>query len=384
MTAADFPSIKRIDVAEARFTLTEPVIMGSHTVTDREYTFVRIVTDSGAHGCSYGITRLLPVASAIERMVAPLYLDEYIGAPADTYHRVGQQLGVLSGDSCVRRALSLLDIAMWDACGVHLESPVSELIGPGEGSSPMLMSVDGYLPATGETARIRRSVETTLETGIRTVKFACLDDPDTMRRMIDTVAPEARDTDLSVVVDMIWTLRSVEDGRAVARSLSGLNVEWIEDPYPGQMLRNSDIAHEAFDTKIAFGDETTDPYLLYDLTALDRTDVVRVDATTIGGLTGAAAVIRKAHDRGYPVGCHIYPEIHQHLAHSAVDAEYVEIFPADGRFDAADRFRTRTVDISAGTIAPPTDPGLGLGLDWEAIARASSSFNTVEESKHGS
>ncbi|AYY13931.1 hypothetical protein EF847_15720 [Actinobacteria bacterium YIM 96077] len=383
MTSSDFPAIERIDVAEARFALIEPVTMGGRTVTDRDYTFVRIITDSGTHGCSYGITRLLPVASAIERIVAPQYLDEDIGAPADTYHRVSGKLGILSDDSCVRRGLSLLDIAMWDACGSHVGRPVSELIGPGDGSSPTLMSVDGYLPATGETAHIRRSVESTLEAGIRTVKFAYLDDPDAMRRMIDDVAPEARDADLSVVVDMIWTLRSVDAGRAVSRSLDGLNVEWIEDPYPGQMLRDGDLAHEAFDTTIAFGDEATDPCVLRDLATLGRTDIVRVDATTIGGLTGAAAVIRQAHDRSYPVGCHIYPEIHQHLAHSAAGAEYVEIFPADGRFDAADRFRTTTVDISAGTIAPPAEPGLGLGLDWDAIARASTSFHTVEGSRHG-
>lgn len=372
MTTPTDSCIVRIDAAEATFRLDTPVLVGGSAISERTYTFVRITGSGGEVGCAYGLTRGLPVAAALERLVAPHYLSQATGAPADTHERVSRRLGFLGTDSGVRRALSLLDIACWDLAGKCAGRPVADLLGRREAIGPRLVAVDGYLLASGPTAVVRQRVGESVERGISTIKFAWPGDARAMRAAIGEAMPEAVDASARVIVDLLWSLPSAADGKQVAAYLDDLDLAWVEDPYPAHVLMADAAAREAFAAPIAFGDEATDPYALYELAGRNRIDIIRVDATTVGGLTGAVAVISKARELGKPVACHIYPEIHQHLAFSASAADYLELFPADGCFDAATQFRLRTVELDHGEIVAPTAPGLGLALDWHRIARHSS------------
>jgi L-alanine-DL-glutamate epimerase-like enolase superfamily enzyme len=120
---------------------------------------------------------------------------------------------------------------------------------------------------------------------------------------------------------------------------------------------------------VGAGDEAL-PLEILGLIAADAVDVLRLDVTTVGGITGFAALRARigAPDRG--ISTHVYPEIHQHLALAWPDVRVIETFARGGLFDSADRFVSHSsLRYENGVVTPPEGHGLGLEIDWDVVAR---------------
>lgn len=108
---------------------------------------------------------------------------------------------------------------------------------------------------------------------------------------------------------------------------------------------------------MAVGDEVTDPAVLRALVEVGEVDALRLDVVAIGGITPARELIAWAAERGVPVSGHVYPEVTVHLGIQ------VETFARGvNPYDPAPSFVTGGPQF-AGTVTPPTAPGLGFGLD---------------------
>ena len=100
-------------------------------------------------------------------------------------------------------------------------------------------------------------------------------------------------------------------------------------------------------------------------------DVLRIDATTIGGYSVAAPLAIAAVARGYRVSFHVNPEIHRHLAFAAETADHIEMFPTDRPFDVSHMLmRAAAFDaVEDGSVPAPDGRGSGLELDLSAVKR---------------
>ena len=94
-------------------------------------------------------------------------------------------------------------------------------------------------------------------------------------------------------------------------------------------------------------------------------DVVRVDATTIGGFSAALALAAQAVARGFRVSYHVNPEVHRHCLFANDAADHIEIFPTDRPFDCSHMLieEPAFADVRSGWLAPPAAPGTGLRLN---------------------
>jgi mandelate racemase len=111
-------------------------------------------------------------------------------------------------------------------------------------------------------------------------------------------------------------------------------------------------------------------------------DVLRADATCVGGITGLLAVREHARARGIPVSTHIYPELHRHVVLADPGGGLLEAFRADSPFDTPQAFSTPPaleLDPSSGVrvVRAPPEPGLGLRIDWEQVERHSTRRRTA-------
>ena len=72
---------------------------------------------------------------------------------------------------------------------------------------------------------------------------------------------------------------------------------------------------------------------------------------------------------GYVVSPHAYGEIHQHCVFGWPGVEPVELFLPDSPTWGTSRFLEQQLDLSDGgrELAAPTEPGLGLHIDWKAV-----------------
>jgi L-alanine-DL-glutamate epimerase-like enolase superfamily enzyme len=143
------------------------------------------------------------------------------------------------------------------------------------------------------------------------------------------------------------------------------DLTWLEDPFGAEAPAATAALRDEATTPIAAGDEF-DPSAVGQLLAHDAVDVLRLDATTLGGVTGFLAACHEAGDR--EISPHVNIEVHQHLALASTGTRSLEAFP-DGRFDAACAFVERgSVNwLASDRVAAPERTGLGIDINWESV-----------------
>jgi L-alanine-DL-glutamate epimerase-like enolase superfamily enzyme len=104
---------------------------------------------------------------------------------------------------------------------------------------------------------------------------------------------------------------------------------------------------------------------------MEAVDVVRLDATCHGGITGFLALAQRASAKGLRVSAHTYPEVHRHCALAVEALDHVEAFAHGSRYDCAGGFVCRSeTSRSVAEEAAGDEPGLGLDFDWTAIEQS--------------
>jgi L-alanine-DL-glutamate epimerase-like enolase superfamily enzyme len=184
-----------------------------------------------------------------------------------------------------------------------------------------------------------------------------------------TAVREAVGPDVTLVLDVVWAWRDVQAAIEIAHGWAPARLAWIEDPFPPDYVKQTRRLKASISTPIGAGDEVSSPSIFDALLSQEAIDVVRLDATTIGGITGFADVYSRAAAAGYKVSPHIYPEVHQHCAFAWPSVEPVEMFPRGGAFDFSHQF---VIDgalefETPGRLRAPSREGVGLEIDWRSV-----------------
>ncbi|MFO1029293.1 MAG: mandelate racemase/muconate lactonizing enzyme family protein [Acetobacteraceae bacterium] len=178
-----------------------------------------------------------------------------------------------------------------------------------------------------------------------------------VRAVRDAVGP-----DVSIMVDATETW-SLDKALRTGRALQEAGVVWIEDP-----VKHTDIAGMArlsasLDVPLATGEHL---YQIADYTRLleaRATSIALIDLGRIGGVTPWRHVASLAHGFGVRVGGHVLPEIHIQLLTAVPNAYLVEYVPR-----SAALLKSMPALSGADMIAP-SEPGFGLTLNEDAVAR---------------
>lgn len=348
------------------FPLASPILLGSTTITEREFLFVRITTEAGIQGTAFALSRGLPSEAFVAQVLAPVL----IGRDGDLVEeRLGECLAALPAPSrvgMVKRALSLVEIALWDAKGRRLGSPLWRLLGGRRPSVPVLV-VGGYLTGDASPEDVGARLGRLGEEGYPLLKIARAPTPELTRRLL-TAARRALPPESKLVVDTHWCWQTSADA---LRELSGwgedLDLAWLEDPFPAEAWEPCRELRERSGLRIGVGDEVTDEQVLRRLIDTRAVDVARTDATTLGGVTAWSRLSAYAHLSGLAVSPHAYPEVHIHCACAWPYACAVEMFEANSPYWPTDRFVSGGMRVEGGTAHAPEEPGLGVEIDWDCV-----------------
>ena len=176
-----------------------------------------------------------------------------------------------------------------------------------------------------------------------------------------------------VAADAHWTWNTLTEARKVCRQLDGLGLGFLEDPFAASDVRLTHELRRDLVTPIAAGEDTFGPRVVSEL--VSGIDILRVDATTVGGITGAIEAINLAAGAGKTVFPHVFAPLHVHLACAFPNVEAVEwITPECG----ADPLNLMLPQHSGSEgRANEAEPGTGhrhlsgLGSSGTALAAAS-------------
>ena len=122
---------------------------------------------------------------------------------------------------------------------------------------------------------------------------------------------------------------------------------------------------------IGLGENLAGHRAFRELIASGAVDVVRCDATVVGGVREFMASAALASAQGLEVSTHVHANIHVHFGAAIANLHPagLEYMPPNSGLDGLDDLLTTPLEVCAGSALVPNRPGLGLDWDWDAVAR---------------
>ena len=335
-------------------------------IREREYTIVRVTADDGTIGVAYSLSRGAPIAETVDRLVAPLVLGEDAVAVSRVQERIEQGLRLLGLDGFLLRAISLVDICLWDIRATSAGVPLWRLLGEQRDTVPVLL-VDCYAESGDAVHDLVERLRRRVADGYRALKIHA-PDPAVMTELLGNVR-KAVGSDVSLVVDLAMSAPDLQAAISAIRSWSPFDPAWVEDPFRGEETELLRRLREAVDVPIGAGDEVASRHAIERLITDQAVDVVRLDATCHGGISGMRRLCELAAARGVRVSAHTYPELHRHCSFAWSSLDHVEAFAPASEYDRSEAFidadaRVRAVD---GHLTAPEQAGAGIQVDWPTV-----------------
>jgi L-alanine-DL-glutamate epimerase-like enolase superfamily enzyme len=358
-------TITAVDVMTIAAQLPAPVIFGEWIMHTREFALVRVRTDAGLDGYSYTLTRDGTVAEQIRKTIARVYVGTDIGDRERTFTIAWRRSLASHAAGIGLRALSIVDLACWDAAARLADRSIADLLG-GHNASMPATAIIGYPPGTMGPVETGAQTAELYAAGWRRFKAPIAATPERSAGRLRAARAAAPDAWLGM--DAAWVYEDVETAAAFVASIPDVRLGWFEDVFPpgdAGILRR---LRDRIDVPIAMGDEQGGLYYPEALIASGGVDVIRVDLTCMGGISRGRRVIDQVLDAGLAFAPHMFPHVHSQvlggLGHTDVPIEWG--IPFTGVHPMDDPLPQPTI-LSGGSMAPlPESPGFGhlVDADW--------------------
>jgi galactonate dehydratase len=363
--------------------------------------FVRIHTDAGIVGIGDTYYTTDAVRELVHRWAAPVLLGADPLAVERQWHNLfTRRAARWGGTGAEVRALSAIDVALWDIRGQAFDAPVYQLLGglaqdrvrtyntcagptygrvhraDSDGSHPL----DDLWAQWNEPARL---AEELLADGIMAMKIWPFDrfalagsgqrisDADLeaglrpFREIRDAVGTRI---DIMVEGHGYWDITTA---KRIAAALEPYRPAWLEDFVLGHELDSIAELKAATTTPVVASEMLTTLTQFRMLMERRAADIVMVDPTWVGGITQTRKVVTLAEAYGLPVAMHdctgpftLLAGLHSSLsASNVIYQESVRAFLRTWYADVLDN----PIEVRDGHFSPPTAPGLGHRLRPDLI-----------------
>lgn len=354
-----------------------------------EYLWVLVSTDEGLVGTGETMPRVDAVEQIIHRILAPLLVGAD-PAPAAYWHRAFQALAYHGYAGAELRALSAVDIALWDLLGQASGQPVHRLLGgPCRERVPLYNTCVSY-GAVRDRERFRSEpgalARELVDAGYRAMKIWPFDDyaVATLGQRIERADLKAGCAAFAAIRDEVgdaievaleghscWSLPAAVQ---IARALDEFEPMWLEDmlqvgdPSVWAQLRASTTI------PICGSERAFTRYGMRPFIDAGAVDLVKQDLAWTGGFTEFMRVAAVAGGAELPVAphnCHgpIGAMATLHASAAIPNLYLMESVRAFSQGFFADIAQTPPV-IERGEVVVPERPGLGVRLRDDVLAEA--------------
>ena len=358
-------TITAVDVLTIQAQLPAPVIFGEWIMNTREFALVRVRTDAGIDGYSYTLTRDGAVAEQIRKTIARIYLGSEIAARERTYTTAWRRSLASHAGGLGLRALSIVDLACWDAAAKLADRSIADLLG-GHNAPMPATAIIGYPPGTMGPEETGAQTAELYAAGWRRFKAPIAATPERTAARLRAARAAAPDAWLGM--DAAWVYEDVDTAAEFIESIPDVGLGWFEDVFPpgdAEILRR---LRDRIDVPIAMGDEQGGSYYPAALIAAEAVDVIRVDLTCMGGISAGRRVIDQVLDAGLAFAPHMFPHVHSQvmagLGHADVPIEWG--IPGTGVHPMDDPLPQPVIGDGGLMAALPEEPGFGhlVDADW--------------------
>lgn len=353
-------------------TLPHPTVTSWGRYTDVSICLVEVRTDAGITGVGEALARFSPKAYAelIETSLKPRLVGQN---PCDITAHWRTMRRALSGRSggMLFEAIAGVDIALWDILGKVANMPIHRLLG-GMGRT----EVPCYAASVnwGDDDFMARELDRYLEKGFPRIKVKVANPVKDAIRRIELLRKRAGD-DIDLCVDANWAY-TLPEAIEVGRALSANRYFWFEEPLRPEDEDGYEELHARCDTPLAAGESNYTLDQCMRLVANRTLNYLQPDVARSGGIseTRRMAEFAAAHDVQYAphIGMSgIICEVASvHLAAAMPNVKAMECETDSSPFKTWITGQPPGADRQKNGMLPvPTGPGLGVEVDWDAVAR---------------
>lgn len=322
---------------------------------------VRLRTDDGLTGVGY-YSMLAPWVVKTFMSAIDHFAGRVIGADPMQVESITNGFLASGGDfsAVVSRAVSAIDVALWDLKAKALGQPLHKLLGSSKDRVPVYA---GYrLWWNYDIDTVARNAADFAAQGHKALKYrmwgtgdlqAC---GDRTRAIREAVGP---DVAMLLDVNQNWAPdRALE----IARAMEPYRLHWFEDPVRHTDFQSLNMLSQALHTPIATGESLDKLWEFRHLLESHAADIVIVDPI-VGGITPWLKIAALCESFGKPIASHLYPEVLSHCIAAVPNGHIVEYLPW------TTEIWQDPPQVVDGNLIFNDTPGLGLELDEAAVKR---------------
>jgi L-alanine-DL-glutamate epimerase-like enolase superfamily enzyme len=343
-------------------TLRNPLFRWSEKIT--LLVFVR--TEDGVIGvgeawCAAGSPE--PIVSFIRNDVRPVLVGADSGLVEAALQRFRRLTRISSRKSETDKALSAIDIALWDIKGKNAGMPVWRLLG-GHDRSVAAYASGGLYREGQSAAEFAAEHAGQIDAGFRGIKIkvggaAVSVDFERVSSLREAVGP-----DIALMVDGVASL-NVPRATALARTLARFDIKWFEQPVVNEDIDGLMRIRRDGGLAIAGNENESGLDAFRRLISSGGVDYVQFDPVVSGGLTEGRKIAALAEAAHLPVTLHHSNSIvsmlaNIHLAAALPNCDSIE-FHILHRW-LFEEYPAEDLRPVGGMVAAPESPGLGIDL----------------------
>ena len=322
---------------------------------------VDLETPEGVTGHAYQFCYRPAAAPAIVR-----FLDDVLDAvrgqpivPADIWAGLSKRYTLIGVEGIVRMAMSLVDVAAWDALAKAEGLPLWRLLG---GDPRPVAAYNSNGLGLMSPAALADEADRLLAGGFQAVKlrlgYATLDEDLASARAVRNRIPDH----VALMVDYNQAL-TVDEALRRSKALDGEGVYWIEEPVRHDDFKGCAMVAAAATTPVQIGENFSLVHDMENAMTACASDYVMPDLERIGGISGWQRASALASAAGVPMSSHLYPEISAHLLRVTPTSHWLEYV------DWMNVLLVSPLKIVDGSAIPSDQPGVGLEWNDEMVRR---------------
>jgi L-alanine-DL-glutamate epimerase-like enolase superfamily enzyme len=363
--------IVAVEVRTVRVPLGRPTSFSTRQVLARDYALVRVRTADDVQGigfCYSGSRAGELVTAAVRLLFAPVLLGKSALHVEGLWEQMYQESLLHGRVGSVMRALSAVDIALWDRNARAAGLPLAEYLG-GTGALRVPAYASGGYYLEGKTpSMLAEELMGYLALGFRAVKMKVgRGDPRSEQERI-RAAREMIGPDVLLMLDANNAWKDLPTALEYMKRYEPYDPYWIEEPFSPDDIENHAQLARRTHVAVATGEIEAGRWRFQELLEKRAASILQTDAAVCGGITEWRRIAAAAAGFGVAIAPHWFHDLHVHLVAATPNARWVEFFPDSEVLNFRELVEPQ-LEIQAGTLVVPRSPGLGFGFSESAVER---------------
>jgi len=351
--------IERVQATAISIPLQAPVADAVRQITHRDHYMAEITADGiTGVGFTLGYDSSLAMVSMTDTIFRPLLMGKDALRSEDLWAEMYRQSIQAGRRGAAVRAISAIDIALWDLRGQHARLPVMALLGI-HNTRQRCYATGGYFRDGQTHEELAREYVRYREAGftaakLKVGKFSAREDAARMAAVRRAVGE-----DMDILLDANGGWSGAPEAVAAMRRLEEHNPYWIEEPVRADNVAAMARIADALDTPVATGELEATRWAFAGLLHRRAADILQPDATVCGGVGEWLKIAHMAAAFDIPIAPHYNWDVHTQLLATIPNGLFIEYFVRWSEVKVFDAVLENPMEPVDGWITPRTDPGFG-------------------------